>query len=324
MAQCPPPTSNSPCMTKTIPQPTHSSLSVTPASEKPSGLYPSKPPSFALGVCPTGLSAMSLNDLVVKDIEAPPAADADPSPLPSPTLDKMAISGRKATRKARRGFHRLMSGMSLCGEYRLLTLTSSPDAPADIERSWQCLIKRLKRRGVVVGYCKVVEHTQAGRHHIHAVVRGSYVACRHLSQAWEEIHKSPIIDIRAITRRGRGYQKAAAYLSKYLVKDNGHRLCPSFDWLYPGACRVWRALVYATCRFQELHLGERPWKSVLRLWHLHLAQRAKLLQLLIATGQFELAYFYRLRLQAGARGPRGLVGGGGKVPASLPTAAVQD
>lgn len=247
------------------------------------------------------------------DITADPQAlTPQDSTLILASLDKMAISGRKAEKKKRRGFHRIMSGLSKLGQHRLITLTSAPEAPSDIERSWRCLVKRLRRLGTVIDYVKVTEHTASGQHHIHAVLRGSYVEQALLSSLWAEIHQSPVVDVRQVTRRGRSEQKAAAYLCKYLTKDSGHRLCPSFGWLYPGAARIWRCLVYATCMAQELHRDTHPWPSILALWHLHLRQKAKMLVLLREAGFFEIAWFYRLRLWRTERGPRGLEGWGVK------------
>lgn len=149
---------------------------------------------------------------------------------------------RRIKRRRGRGYHRITSGLRLGGDYRLLTLTTSEEACVagkSIQRSFRALIMRLRRRNLCSGYVRVVEFTMAGRPHYHVILRAPYIAQWFLSQWWAEIHLSPIVDIRAVRRRG----GAASYLVKYLGKDDRSRYSWSWDWVWRGFANSWRELV---------------------------------------------------------------------------------
>lgn len=106
---------------------------------------------------------------------------------------------------------------------RFLTLTIRADPSADtieqidqVNRAWRCLWKRLKRRHGprARGYVKVLEFTRQGTPHLHLALDIPFTSQRWLSEQWNELTGSPIVDIRAVhSRRG-----VARYLSKYLTK----------------------------------------------------------------------------------------------------------
>jgi len=141
-----------------------------------------------------------------------------------------------SARKQKRAFHRIMSGIQATGSYKLLTLTSSPQSPHDIQRSWRRLTQRLQRRGILKdGYIRITEFTHEGRPHFHIIFRGNYVDQVLLSKMWASIHQAPVVDIRRVrSKRGLSW-----YLGKYLTKDNQGRLSWSFTWLYQGFVKAW-------------------------------------------------------------------------------------
>jgi len=142
-------------------------------------------------------------------------------------------------RKRRRVFQRVMSGMKVGGNLKLVTLTTSEEAwnsGLDIQESWRKLYHRLRRRGLTSGYVRVKEYTKAGLPHLHMVIRGPWIAQGWLSDQWKEIHQSPIVDVR----RARGKGGAAAYLSKYLGEDPRAKYSWSWEWVWRGFVKDWK------------------------------------------------------------------------------------
>jgi hypothetical protein len=142
------------------------------------------------------------------------------------------------TKKSRRCFQRVISGIKRGGTLRFLTLTSSDAAPEDIQRSWRCLYMRLKRRGLVQGYIKVPETKPDGRTHLHVLFRGSYIEQRIIKHMWENIHQSSIVDIRLV-KVYKNPAKVANYMAKYMSKEMAGRYSWSWWWVWPGFCRDW-------------------------------------------------------------------------------------
>lgn len=223
-----------------------------------------------------------------------PYPSAEPCDARPPFLDKMVISHRAAGRKFRRSYHRIISGLQRPGRYRLLTLTSSPEAPPDINHSWDILCKRLRRRGLVKAYIKVVEFTKAGRPHIHCLFRGSYIEQSLLSEMWASIHNSPIIDIRQVHASHRDRQASASYLSKYLCKASVSRLSPSNSWLFPRATVAWQALCHAARSTADYRRTTPNWQLVLSAWQTTLAAGASLTYVLGQLGLHTERYYYDL------------------------------
>ena len=142
------------------------------------------------------------------------------------------------TAKSRRCYHRVMSGLERGGSLRFLTLTSSVDAPQDIQKSWRALYMRMKRRGLIDGYIKVPELTQAGRQHLHILFRGSYISQRLLVKWWSQIHRSQVVDIRSFRPYG-GKKRTASYMAKYMSKESAGRYSWSWGWVWRGFCKHW-------------------------------------------------------------------------------------
>ena len=70
-----------------------------------------------------------------------------------------------------------------------------------------------------------------------------------ISKMWDEIHKSPIVDIRRVVSIG-------AYLAKYLKKD-GARYHASYNWVFPGWLK-W------TKKIKRL-IGRYPSRSIIKV-----------------------------------------------------------
>lgn len=139
-------------------------------------------------------------------------------------------------RRFKRCYQRVMAGIEKwgTGKLRFLTLTSSPSSPADIGRSWTKLQLRLRRRGLLKAYIKVLEHTSSGLVHLHVLFEGSFIDQVYLSALWKEIHQAEIVDIR----KAYGRKGVARYLGKYMSKAGEHYSC-SWGWCHLGMVRVW-------------------------------------------------------------------------------------
>lgn len=142
------------------------------------------------------------------------------------------------TAKSKRCYHRVMSGLERGGSLRFLTLTSSPEASQDIERSWRALYMRMVRRHLIQGYIKVPELTKAGRYHYHVLFRGSYISQKLISHWWSQIHQSPIVDIRAVRPYG-GKKRVASYMAKYMSKETAGRYSWGWGWVWRGFAGHW-------------------------------------------------------------------------------------
>lgn len=162
----------------------------------------------------------------------------------SPSLVRYATSARKlkphydkyfdekGERKVRRFYQRYFTGVGVGGRLRFLTLTSSDYAVAqgyDIHKHFRALVMRLRRRWGCFQYMGVVEH-KGGRKHLHLVFRGDYMAQVQLSAMWQDIHASPVVDIRAVW----GSRGGAAELAKYLAKEVKNRYWASYNWVFTG------------------------------------------------------------------------------------------
>jgi hypothetical protein len=163
-----------------------------------------------------------------------------------------------------------MSGLSVGGELKMLTLTSSPDAPADIQRSWRKLVMRLRRRGLCRDYIKVTEATSAGRPHLHLIVRSPFIEVAMISDMWRQVHKSPIVWITRVRKGQRSRRRTASYIAKYLSKDQAGKLSWSFRWVYPGFCNTWQKAKGMFSRVVPDFVKAKMFPLFLIIWHTHL------------------------------------------------------
>lgn len=181
------------------------------------------------------------------------------------------ISARNANteKKRRRAYHRVVSGLHKSGRLRFITLTSSNDAPADFQRSFRKLYMRLKRRTMLVDYIRVAELTKRGVRHEHILFRGTYIQQSYLSYLWNQIHRSPVVDIRAIRDWG-SKRRVAGYVAKYLSKASCGRTSYSWGWVFKGFVGQWELLkkglgrlgcgISAIIKFWEglIRIGRKP------------------------------------------------------------------
>lgn len=115
-----------------------------------------------------------------------------------------------------------------------------------LERAFEALIKRIRRKYGVFEYIWVKEFTNSGFCHGHVVFVGSYIPHSWLSSVWEEITGFPIVYIQAF--RG-GRRRLGAYLVKYLGKNGSFcRYGFSFGWVFRGFVKVWRDLLRRSFR----------------------------------------------------------------------------
>lgn len=171
---------------------------------------------------------------------------------------------RNELRRYKRCFHRVMSGIERGGQLRFLTLTSSPESPTDIQRSWRKLAARMQRRRMLAGYIKVTELTRSGLLHLHVLFRGSYVEQAWLSRVWLEIHRAPVVDIR----KAFGTTGAAGYLAKYMSKA-GERYSWSWSWVYKGFAGIWQRAKQIVRIMRHRHPDRDCWGALFRLWRGH-------------------------------------------------------
>lgn len=209
-----------------------------------------------------------------------------------------------SSRRHRRCFQRVISGLEKGGELRLITLTSSPGAPQDIQRSFRKLIMRLKRRDILKDYIKVIENTENGAQHIHMCFRGSYIEQRYLSALWSDIHSSKIVDIRQVKGRYRDKKNVAHYLAKYMSKEDVRRYSWSWGWVYKGFVKVWVAGLKINAQTAYFLPDALTFKHFLSLWKAHLRSGSEprmFIQSLLAT-----LYVAQDRAWAVARAERGI------------------
>lgn len=144
------------------------------------------------------------------------------------------------TPKQKRCFQRVMSGLTYqrirgC-RIRFLTLTSGTSVQNDIQRDFICLKMRIIRAFGTFEYIKV--RTNEGNGVIHILYVGKYIPQSWLSRQWEEIHQSPIVDIRAVDRiKGLGRYFVSQYLSQQ--KCSWLRYSWSWKWVYCGFVKIW-------------------------------------------------------------------------------------
>jgi hypothetical protein len=120
------------------------------------------------------------------------------------------------TKKQRRAFQRLMSGLTIGKSrrerLRFMTLMSSPESMGrSLNADFRALKMRVYRKfHFKMKYWKI--RTNEGNGVLHIVFRGKYVPQRWLSEAWAEIHKSPVVDIRSLYETPKGLKGICFYL----------------------------------------------------------------------------------------------------------------
>jgi hypothetical protein len=163
-----------------------------------------------------------------------------------------------------------MSGLERGGSIRMLTLTSAPSSPLDIQSSWRRLRMRLLRRGLCQDYIKVTETTKSGLLHLHLLIRSPYIDVVMLRKMWSEIHGATFVYIKRVTQGARSKRGVSSYLAKYLSKEAAGKLSWSWGWCYKGFCGVWQKAKSNFFRVIPDHLVPVCFPHLLRWWKRHL------------------------------------------------------
>jgi hypothetical protein len=152
------------------------------------------------------------------------------------------------TKKQRRAFQRLMSGLTVGKSrrerLRFMTLTSSPES---VGRSLNADFRTLKMRILrkyhfKMKYWKI--RTNEGNGVLHIVFRGKYIPQKWLSAQWADIHKSPIVDIRSLHETRKGLTGIVFYLiGNYLAKQSFERMSWGYSWVFPAFVSCWKRLI---------------------------------------------------------------------------------
>jgi hypothetical protein len=156
------------------------------------------------------------------------------------------------TKKQRRAFQRLMSGLTVGKgrreRLRFTTLTTSNEAKSlgfdkKLNEHFRVLKMRIFRKyHFKMKYWKI--RTNEGNGVLHIVFRGKYIPQKWLSEAWADIHKSPIVDIRSLYETPKGLKGICFYLvGNYLSKQSFERMSWGYSWVFPAFVASWRRLI---------------------------------------------------------------------------------
>lgn len=176
-----------------------------------------------------------------------------------------------AIRRQKRCFHRVISGLEKDPCCRAITLTSSLESPPDIRHSFRKLTWRLRRRGMLTDYIRVIEFTKSGLQHIHMIYRGQYIDQVVLSKLWQEIHLASIVHITNLEVDTQRRKWLAMYLAKHMAKQGSHRYSWSWGWVYKGFVATWKKAKYLARQAQYFRPTQNWFDNFLQLWHIHLA-----------------------------------------------------
>lgn len=184
-----------------------------------------------------------------------------------------------------------MSGLyfakSKNSDVRFITLTTSKQgASHSLYRDFRVLKYRIKRRFGLFEYLKV--NTNEGYGVIHLVYKGAYIPQKWLSHAWQDIHQSPVVDIRFMRggTNGLGSYVVSQYLSDQ--RTSFIRYSWSWGWVYCGFVKYWKKIT-----------KEYFFKDVMGIWHKHLSG-----QIIMLEGKFlkpppnvKLVYYMQYSLE---------------------------
>jgi hypothetical protein len=152
------------------------------------------------------------------------------------------------TKKQRRAFQRLMSGLTVGKSrrerLRFLTLTSSTESKGrNLNADFRTLKMRILRKfRFKMKYWKI--RTNEGNGVLHIVFRGKYIPQEWFSEQWADVHKSPIVDIRSLRETRKGLTGTVFYLvGNYLARQSFERMSWGYSWVFPAFVRSWRCLV---------------------------------------------------------------------------------
>src|SRR4030042_615842 len=119
------------------------------------------------------------------------------------------------TKKQRRAFQRLMSGLTVGKSrrerLRFMTLTSSSESVGrNLNADFRVLKMRILRKyHFKMKYCKIRKNEGNGV--LHIIFRGRFIPQKWLSEQWADIHRSPVVDIRSLYETRKGLTSVAFY-----------------------------------------------------------------------------------------------------------------
>jgi len=119
---------------------------------------------------------------------------------------------------------------------RFMTLTSSKDSP-DIHKSFRTLVKRIRYKFGEFEYLAVKTDEGCGVYHI--VFKGSFIPFRWLQDAWKDIHKAFMVNIKYV----RNYpKKLASYMVNQYMSDQNAFSRYSWSWflVFKGFIGKWK------------------------------------------------------------------------------------
>jgi len=177
-------------------------------------------------------------------------------------LRKCVSDNGSYTKKQRRAFQRLMSGLTVGKSrrerLRFMTLTSSLESKGrKLNADFRALKMRILRKfHFKMKYWKI--RTNEGNGVLHIVFRGKYIPQKWLSEQWADIHKSPIVDIRSLRETRKGLTGIVFYLvGNYLSKQSFERMSWGYSWVFPAFVSCWRRLIEKYGFKQALYLWRR-------------------------------------------------------------------
>jgi hypothetical protein len=153
----------------------------------------------------------------------------------------------------------LTIGKRVGSDLRFLTLTSSPASPRAVQRSFQNLVKRIRRKFGKFEYCVV--RTSEGYGVLHLLYRGGFIPVAWLRHGWFVIHRAFEVWITRFDDRKGGIGGISRYLvTQYMSNQSGYvRGSASRHWIFVGASRVLRQLL----KLFGYVGGLASWKGVL-------------------------------------------------------------
>jgi len=188
--------------------------------------------------------------------------------------DGVSTNGKTWSRKQKRAYHRILSGLRVHkGELlRFLTLTTAENMQRDLRSAWRVLKERIRRltplRLIKMGYIGLkdvrkyypnkplneplkfeylkVETDEGVAGVLHVLYFGDYIPQKWLSDAWKEITGTAyIVDIRACKDPVKSPKRLARYcVAQYVSGQTAFvRFSWSWGWVGKGFVKVWRILL---------------------------------------------------------------------------------
>ena len=188
--------------------------------------------------------------------------------------DGVSTNGKTWSKKQKRAYHRILSGLRVHkGELlRFLTLTTAEYMQRDLRSAWRVLKERIRRltplRLIKMGYIELkdvrkyypnkslneplkfeylkVETDEGVAGVLHVLYFGDYIPQKWLSDAWKEITGTAyIVDIRACKDPVKSPKRLARYcVAQYVSGQTAFvRFSWSWGWVGKGFVKVWRTLL---------------------------------------------------------------------------------